>query len=134
MAELERPGNWRELHDEASQSLTVLKVGLALLEREYGMPFHRCPGEFPGTELLDVCWMGCMAWRSIYIQANLDRLGLVPALNQYIQTFRQQSNLNVELLAGLKQHAPVPGTSRRRCTAWCRSDDQCRAARPRHGG
>ena len=28
----------RELHDEASQSLTVLKVGLALLERDAGMP------------------------------------------------------------------------------------------------
>ena len=38
--------------------------------------------------------------------ASLDRLGLVPALNQYIQTFRQQSNLNVELLtAGLEANS-----------------------------
>ena len=95
--EAERMHLSRELHDESGQILAALMVNLGLLERDAGSPeLVRMPyfGELKRitTEVLDNLHALAVKLRP----ASLDHLGLVTALEQYVQEFNRQYNLNVQ--------------------------------------
>ncbi len=88
--ETERRHIARELHDEASQALTSLMVGLRLLERELAQP------EVAATRLMELKRMTDSVLENLHRlamdlrPASLDHLGLVAALRHYIDTFNRQ--------------------------------------------
>jgi len=88
--ETERRHIARELHDEASQALTSLMVGLRLLERELAQP------EAATTRLMELKRMTDSVLENLHRlamdlrPASLDHLGLVAALRHYIDTFNRQ--------------------------------------------
>ena len=95
--ENERRALARELHDVAGQALTALLVGLGLLERE---------PEYPPSLLAEVRnlkqatqdVMEELHSLSVTLRpSSLDRLGLVPALAQYVEHFRCQHRLDVKM-------------------------------------
>lgn len=99
----------RELHDEASQSLTSLMVGLRLLEREADRPEtilaqvaelkHMTDGVLENLHRL------AMDLRPV----SLDHLGLVAALRQYAEECSRQYGLTVQFeAAGLGEERPPP--------------------------
>jgi len=87
----------RELHDEAGQALTSLRVSLGLLEREAQQPEAvrtrvaelKCLTE----EIMENLHRLAMDLRP----AILDHLGLVAALRQYIEACRRRYGLNIQL-------------------------------------
>ena len=89
----------RELHDEAGQALTSLLLGLGSLERD-----HECTPELR-ERLDDLRTMTNGVMEALHRMAvdlrpaSLDRLGLVPALDQYVQSFRAQHGLSVHFAA-----------------------------------
>jgi signal transduction histidine kinase len=89
----------RELHDESGQLLAALMVQLGLLERDV---------DKPGTileRILELKNMATMIQKNLHHlavnlrPASLDHLGLVTALQQYIQDFSRQSNIQVDFEA-----------------------------------
>ena len=97
--ENERRSIARELHDEAGQALTSLLLGLGSLERD-----HECtPGLRERLDDLRTMTNGVMeALHRLAVNlrpASLDRLGLVPALDQYVQSFSEQHGLAVRFAA-----------------------------------
>ena len=86
----------RELHDEAGQALTAMKLNLELVRRE--MP----PGKL-ADRLGDVSRLAQDVLEELRRIARdlrpraLDELGLVPALNVLVDTFRQRSGIEVSL-------------------------------------
>jgi PAS domain S-box-containing protein len=94
--ETERRHIARELHDEASQALTSLMVGLRLLEREVDSPeaIVAQVAELKSrvSDILENLHRLAIDLRP----ASLDHLGLVAALRQYIKTFGQQHNLTMQ--------------------------------------
>ncbi len=80
----------RELHDEASQALTSLMVGLHLLERETDQP------QAIGLRVSELKRMTESVLENLHRlaidlrPASLDYLGLVAALHQHIQNFNRQ--------------------------------------------
>ncbi len=94
--EAERAHLSRELHDESGQVLSALMVNLGLLERDAGSPelvrAHLAGLSRIGTEVLNNLHALAIKLRP----ASLDHLGLVTALEQYIQEFNRQYNLNVQ--------------------------------------
>ncbi len=95
MLENERRMIAQELHDEAAQSISSLMLGLGLLEKDaHATERMRSQIEFmkeTADGVLDNLHRLAMRLRP----ASLDRLGLVPALRQHLETFRQQSGINV---------------------------------------
>jgi signal transduction histidine kinase len=94
--ENERRSIARELHDESGQVLTSLKVGLALLQKD-----PECPASFvERLEHLKQTTDGVMdGLRRLAMDLRpgaLDRAGLVPAVQQYLNSFMQQAGLHVE--------------------------------------
>jgi len=96
LQENERRSVARELHDEAGQALTSLKIGLRLLERASGdtavaARAAHLQGVAEGVQ------------ESLHrLAANLrppslDHLGLVPALGQLVEDLSGSSGVNVEL-------------------------------------
>ncbi len=80
--EAERRKVARELHDEAGQLLSSLKVGLALLERETGRPEALRAHVQELKQITDAAQEGLHRLASDLRPAALDHLGLVPALRQ----------------------------------------------------
>ena len=86
----------RELHDESGQLLAALTVQLGLLEREGDKPeaIHARTVELKRTANMIQENLHRLA---INLRpANLDHLGLVTALQQFIQEFNRQYNIHVE--------------------------------------
>jgi PAS domain S-box-containing protein len=86
-----------QLHNNADQQLAALKLGLRLLEQapdcservEQGLSEMR---EATGQILLDLHDLGVELWPS-----SLEHLGVVPAMGQFIESFKRRSGLNVQL-------------------------------------
>lgn len=93
--EAERIHLSRELHDESGQILAALKVQLGLLDRDAGFPelvrAHVSELKHTASEVLDNLHSLAVKLRP----ASLDHLGLITALQQYIQEFNRQYNLEV---------------------------------------
>jgi PAS domain S-box-containing protein len=94
----ERRAIARELHDEAGQALTALKVGLELLERDAGRPASVVARSRELNNTVDQVMENLHRLSMNLRPASLDRVGLVPALAQYIESFRQMNGLPVEFL------------------------------------
>lgn len=94
--EAERIHLSRELHDESGQALAALMVNLGLLERDAESPelirSHAADLKRITSEVLDNLHALAVKLRP----ASLDHLGLVTALEQYIQEFNRQYHLNVQ--------------------------------------
>lgn len=101
--EAERAHIARELHDETSQALSAMLLGLSLFEREVDQPeavIARAVemGDMV-HEMLDNLHRLAMNLRPV----SLDLLGLVPAMGQYIETFGRQHGVTThfETLVGI---------------------------------
>jgi PAS domain S-box-containing protein len=85
----------RELHDEVGQELTSLIVGLKLLEND--APLTE-PTQARLDELKETTRTVMETIHSLAVTlrpASLDRLGLVPAVRQYVESTKQRSGLKV---------------------------------------
>jgi signal transduction histidine kinase len=89
----------RELHDEIAQTLTGINVRLANLKREAVVNTKGLKGKIAGTQRL--------VQKSVKIvhhfarklrPALLDDLGLVPALNSFINGMKERTNLPIKLI------------------------------------
>jgi len=98
----------RELHDESGQLLAALMVQLGLLEREAEQeePVSKRISELKDTisELQDNLHQLAVDLRP----ASLDHLGLVTALEQYVNEFSQQYDIQVEFEAVGLQKERLP--------------------------
>ncbi len=98
----------RELHDESGQLLAALMVQLGLLEREAKQeePVSKRISELKDTisELQDNLHQLAVDLRP----ASLDHLGLVTALEQYVNEFSQQYDIQVEFEAVGLQKERLP--------------------------
>lgn len=105
--EQERKRIARELHDETSQALTTLLIGLALLD-------ETATGELAHARVADMralVHQTLRAVRNMSIDLRpsaLDDLGLLPALRWYVKEYQQKCGVEVELTAhGLKERLPA---------------------------
>lgn len=97
--ELERKAISRELHDEAGQALTVLMIGLGMLERDcktYAPHLVEQVKELKRTT--DGVIEGLHRLSRNLRPASLDRLGLVAAVRQHIKQFEGQTAIPVEFM------------------------------------
>ena len=106
--EEERRAIARELHDESGQALTSLAIGLGLLEQELDDPMRAAMRvsslKQVANDVVDSLHRLAMDLRP----PSLDRLGLVPALRQYVDTLARERKLTVELTtAGLDMRLPA---------------------------
>jgi PAS domain S-box-containing protein len=83
----------RELHDEAGQALTSIKVGLRLLEREADNPEAIITGVVELRKMTDEVSENLHRLAVDLRPATLDHLGLVAALRQYVQEFSEKHRL-----------------------------------------
>lgn len=101
--EMERRHIARELHDEVSQSLTTLHVGLQLLNKQINDSEALQTGI---NELKDITEKAATDLHRLIADLrpiSLDRLGLVAALEQHVAIYRRQHQLDVQLdTSGLK--------------------------------
>lgn len=105
--ETERRYVARELHDEASQALTSLILGLGLLERDAHRPEAVAKGLSELRGLVDGVLENIHRLAMDLWPASLDHLGLVGALEQHIESFSNASGLVIELEnAGLNERLP----------------------------
>jgi two-component system, NarL family, sensor histidine kinase UhpB len=99
----------RELHDEAAQSLTALKLGLGRLRREAADPQALAARVEELMQLTDGLAEEMHRLAMNLRPASLDRSGLVPALEQYLEVFQRQTGLAVQFVAvGLEQERLAP--------------------------
>ncbi len=108
--EAERMHLSRELHDESGQALAGLMMNLGLLERDAESPdlvrAHAAELKRITAEVLDNLHSLAVKLRP----ASLDHLGLVTALEQYIQEFNRQYHLDVQFeTVGIDDIAPASG-------------------------
>ncbi len=105
--EEERKRIARELHDETSQALTSVIVGLKALEKaENPCSAHEGVSGLRATvsETLDAVHRMAVELRP----SALDELGLVPALRGYVKEYSRQHGIQVELQTiGLKGRLPA---------------------------
>ena len=87
----------RELHDEAGQSLSVLKIGLDALAKASDQPEFVVAQVNELASLADDLMAGLHRLAANLRPATLDRLGLFPALAQLAESFRQQTGIEVDL-------------------------------------
>lgn len=89
----------RELHDEIAQTLTGINVRLANLKREAAVNTKGLHGKIAGTQRL--------VQKSVKIvhrfarqlrPALLDDLGLIPALNSFINGIQDRTNIPIRLI------------------------------------
>jgi|GEM_PF-743776 len=86
----------RELHDESSQILAALMVRLGLLERDASSP------ELMGEHIMELKRIVTEVLNNLHNlavklrPASLDHLGLITALQQYIQEYSRQYHLQVQ--------------------------------------
>ncbi len=89
----------RELHDEAGQALTALMVGLGMVERDEGCP-EAIAGRLRSLKQMTDGIMEELHRLAVDLRpASLDKLGLLPALQQYVRTIAESGNLQVEFTA-----------------------------------
>ncbi len=102
--ENERRAIARELHDEAGQALTSLMLRLGQLERECDCSSDILQHVGVLKQTTNAVLEGLHRLAVNLRPASLDRLGLVPALRQYVQGFEQQHGTTVGFVAvGLDQ-------------------------------
>ncbi len=89
----------RELHDEASQALTSLMVGLRLLEREAHRPAEVVARIAELKRMADGVLENLHRLAMDLRPASLDHLGLVAALRQYAEECSQRYGLTVQFEA-----------------------------------
>jgi signal transduction histidine kinase len=99
----------RELHDESGQILAAFMMNLGLLARDADTPdlvrAHTTELKRLGMEVLDNLHALAVKLRP----ASLDHLGLVTALEQYIQEFNRQYALDVQFETVGVEAARLPG-------------------------
>jgi len=106
--ETERRYVARELHDDASQALASLMVGLRLLEQDAADPQAVTARASALRQLVDSVIGDLHRLAMDLCPASLDHLGLVAALRQYLQTVRDQHALKVEYeVVGLETRLPA---------------------------
>ena len=115
--ENERRAIARELHDEAGQSLTGLKLGLSLVARD-----RQCPPPLTAQldelrQTVDDVMVGLHRLAVNLRPVSLDRLGLVAALGQYAETFERQTGVQVDLAAPGLEDPALPDSHSRRLPA-----------------
>jgi signal transduction histidine kinase len=92
--EAERGHISRELHDETGQALSSILLGLSLLEREANDPEAVLARAMDLENIVDDVLENLHRLAMNLRPASLDHLGLVPALEQYVETFGRQHNLS----------------------------------------
>ncbi|NUM45227.1 MAG: GAF domain-containing protein [Anaerolineales bacterium] len=86
----------RELHDEAGQALTSLMVGLRILERDAYQPEAVLTGAAELKRLVNEVLENLHRLAVRLRPASLDHLGLIPALQQYIEDFSTRHGVLVQ--------------------------------------
>jgi signal transduction histidine kinase len=109
LQEAERAHVARELHDETGQALSSMLLSLGLVEQEADQPemviSHTNEMIVMVDDMLENLHRLAMNLRP----AALDHLGLVPALEQYIETFNQQYSIKTQFEAvGLGEERLLP--------------------------
>jgi signal transduction histidine kinase len=106
--ETERRYVARELHDEASQALVSLMVGLRLLEQDAPDPQAVIEGIATLKQMVDGVITDLHRLAMDLRPASLDHLGLAAALRQHVQTVREQHRLEVQYeVIGLDARLPA---------------------------
>ena len=90
LQESERRAISRELHDEAGQALTSLKVGLRLLEQNADQPEEVAARAIELRRIADGVQEDLHRLAANLRPASLDHLGLVPALRHYLEEVDRQ--------------------------------------------
>jgi signal transduction histidine kinase len=98
--ESERQAVSRELHDEAGQSLTSLKVGLHLLEAKVGDPAAVRDGISGLQQQVDAVMAGLHRLASNLRPASLDHVGLPAAVQQMVEGLNLKAGPRVEFEGG----------------------------------
>jgi signal transduction histidine kinase len=91
--EAERAAVARELHDEAGQSLSYLLLALGILKREAGDAEAVHSRAEMLEEMIDSLLENLHRMAARLRPAALEHLGLIPALEQYVETFINQSGI-----------------------------------------
>lgn len=94
--EAERRYIARELHDEVGQALASLMVGLRLLERDAEKPELVITGTVKLKQVVDEVLENLHRLAVHLRPASLDHLGLIPALQQYIDDLNGRGELTVQ--------------------------------------
>jgi two-component system, NarL family, sensor histidine kinase UhpB len=105
--EQERKRIARELHDETSQLLTSLLIGLKMLEE--ATPDERVRSRVADIRALAHQTLRAVRNLSIDLRPSaLDDLGLLPALRWYIKEYQQKCGIEVDFGAsGMKERLPA---------------------------
>ena len=106
--EEERLSVSRELHDELGQSLTAAKLGLQMLKRH--QPAEREQKRVDETVAILDGMIGQVRNISLSLRPPLlDEAGLVPALEQHLDSLAERSGVNIELDATSSISPETPG-------------------------
>jgi signal transduction histidine kinase len=104
--EAERSRLARELHDETGQALTSILLGLKPLERAAD---EQLAEAVASVRTLVVSTLQDVRRLAVELRpAALDDFGLVPAVTRLVDTFREQTGMNVELEARLSEQRLPP--------------------------
>jgi signal transduction histidine kinase len=95
--EKERRALAQDLHDEAGQALTALKLELGLLTQTAGCPPDIVAQVGTMKQQVDGVMDGLHRLAMNLRPPSLDQLGLVPALYQYLETLERDGSLAVEM-------------------------------------
>jgi signal transduction histidine kinase len=91
--ETERRNISREIHDESGQILSALLLGLSMLEGEAEQPQAVVARAADLTDMVESLLKSLHRLAVNLRPASLDHLGLVVALEQYLETFRESFGL-----------------------------------------
>ncbi len=109
MQEAERAHVARELHDETGQALSSMLLNLGLLEQEADQPKMVITRTNEMIMMVDDMLENLHRLAMNLRPATLDHLGLIPALEQYIETFNQQHRIKAQFEAvGLSKERLPP--------------------------
>jgi signal transduction histidine kinase len=96
MQEAERAHVARELHDETGQALSGMLLSLSLLEQEADQPKAVKDRTSELLVLVDDMLENLHRLAMNLRPATLDHLGLLPTLEQYVETFEEQYNIETQ--------------------------------------
>ncbi|MBN1979341.1 MAG: PAS domain S-box protein, partial [Anaerolineae bacterium] len=96
MQEAERAHVARELHDETGQALSGMLLSLSLLEQEADQPEAVRDRANELLVLVDDMLENLHRLAMNLRPATLDHLGLLPALEQYVETFEEQYGIETQ--------------------------------------
>ncbi len=99
----------RELHDQASQTLTSLIMELGMLEKEADQP-EAVRARAVGLKQTTDHVLEELHYLAIHLRpTSLDHLGLAPALEQFIRTFSHEARLPIRLKTlGFEEDTRLP--------------------------